>query len=322
MPSGSRQQIFAKRVVREDLRLEIERLAPVERVSRLADALRADGDDEQRAWAARELGKLGTVARSASPMLRPLTRHSHNGLRTRAVEALGRIGDDSEATLVLLGEALFDAKECVAEAAGSAIAAFGERAFPFLREAFVSTRSSAREAALRAAGRIGGATLVDEVLGQVAVPPPVSSLALATAARLAPEDHRVVRACIEQLDSPVNVLREAGANALRGFGESGRRWLREALHHSRADVADFAAVILLDRGEVDEEILGRVVEGLEAKLPYVRRRCIEAIGRLDVVSSELEARLAKLRAEDADKLTRKAGRHAATALRKCRIALR
>ena len=318
MSSDPRVRTAAKMESRAALSGELEGLEPYERVHRLASLLRDSGNDESRAWAIREAGKLGADACSLAPLFLDLARDSHNGVRTRAIEALGRIGDDSDAVLQTLGRALLDPKGSVADAATRAIAEFGERALPLVRFALRSTAEGAKIAGLRAAGRIGAVALVDDVLPLTAEPSPVGSLAIATISRLDPGDRRVHAACIDHLDAEDHALRQGAANALRSAGDQVVESLQQALSHPRGDVGSFAAILLLDRGVASEEIVSRALAGLDAKLTYVRRRCVEALGRLPVVSLDLESRLARLRIEDPDKLTKKAGRHAQTALAKRR----
>ena len=113
--------------------------ASPERIAALARHLTSDDKNQAAAYAAAELGELGTAARTATPELLAALRHTSAQVRVNAAGSLGKIGADDEAVIEgLIDRLKNDVEPYARQAAAGSLGLIGPKAkaaLPPLRQA-------------------------------------------------------------------------------------------------------------------------------------------------------------------------------------------
>ena len=149
-------------------------------------AIADDADAEKRAAAITFLGEARYAP--AVPKLTALLRESDPGTRFLAAKALGQIGDEAEAALPVLFDALRDTDMFLRAGVTGALIKIGHPAVPGLTRALLDQNRAVKRAACKALGKIGS---------ERAVPALIWSLNDSNAGV-----RKLAREALERIDSP------------------------------------------------------------------------------------------------------------------------
>jgi len=267
----------------------------------LQDAVDGDAEASVRVAAAAALGALNNP-RAIPALLRAL-KDGHKGVRTAAVEALGKLG---EPALNPLLEAVQGDDEVVRRGADQALGQLAQK----LAGDLASEDKGVREAAVTALGRIGRRDKVQAILPLLRDSEPRVRLAAARALERLPaaaaraalksrmqgeaeeEGVRLAAAValgklgdpaafeflIAALASEDSALRVTAAAALAEMGERAAGLLRQALQHENALVRWGAAQALGEIG--DKKAVAPLLQRLKDPESAVRAAAILSLGRL------------------------------------------
>ncbi len=124
--------------------------------------LRNGSDDQRRAAAIAHLGEYRYAP--SVPRLTELVRQSDPGTRYLAAKALGQIGDEAEAAVPVLLQALRDDDMFLRAGITGALIQIGYPAVPGLTRALFDPSSAVKRAACKALGKIGSERAVPALI--------------------------------------------------------------------------------------------------------------------------------------------------------------
>lgn len=254
-------------------------------------------DELERGDAATRAALLRLVRdRRAGPRVRALLADEDPDVRTRACEALGRIGDT--ASVPALFGALRDPHPGVAHAATAAIHSLGTADTCALAiEALHDARPSVRRHALRILADLGSSAAFEPVREAIDDPDPQISALAVSALGMFPDPR--VDALLEALARrPHDAIRAAAMRAATHRGsEAMAALLMRGLSDEAAWVRYYACQGLgrLERASASPALIPRLADAF----PHVRIAAIEALARLDTPAA-WQALTSAVRSDDPD----------------------
>ena len=182
-------------------------------VDRLVQLL-GDDDVVVRVNSAVALWKIQQYPQSVT-ILAQLARGGDPTGAFAAVEALGRIGTDSDAALPVLVQALGHRDADVRRAAARALGRFGAAAVPALREPLFGPDAQSRRSATEALGWIGPRAIAALLVVLKNEDPAVRRVAARALGRMGGEAKRAESALVEAVGDNDRQVQEAAASALK-----------------------------------------------------------------------------------------------------------